>query len=101
MIRVCEVPGKLSLLLGRDFLEDSRADISYARRAITIGGVRAKLESSNTGHLALQLSPQSYRALVASARKDPGLDLPRALRGRNALHRAARALSTLAACCVG
>ena len=101
MIRCCEVPGNLSLLLGRDFLEDSRAEISYARRALTISGVRAKLESSHTGHLALQLSPQSFRSLVASARENPGIELPRALRGRNTLHRAARALTALAACCAG
>ena len=94
-----------SLLVGRDFYERVKPDISYSRRTLTIQGQRSRLGTSSGGHLSLDLNPQAYKALAVEQQSKPSSsELPRALRPRErGAHarsgRLARVVSALLACC--
>ena len=45
MLNICVVPGRLRLLIGRDFYQRTLPDVSYARRSLPIGGSRGTCSS--------------------------------------------------------
>ena len=100
-LNVCVVPGPLPLLIGRDFYEAFKPDISYSRRTMSIGNHQSQLVSSAKKHLALDLKPSAYRMIDREQSSVPSSELPRALRPRSAINRAAKAVSALIACMSG
>ena len=64
MVRACVVKSeKLSLLLGRDFLEAVGASIDVARKKLTVGSGSQPLLDSENRHFALELKPEKFKAL--------------------------------------
>ena len=71
------------MLLGRDFQEQNKADMSIWRKEVRIGSGRTELLDSSAGHPSVDLRPQLWKSLKET--QDyvrAGDDLPRALRPR-------------------
>ena len=59
---VVDSPG-LSLLIGRDFLEEHRAVMDIARKTLRVGKHTAELVTTRAGHFGLPLRPDAWSAL--------------------------------------
>ena len=73
----------LGLLLGKDFQEHNKVDMSIWRKEVRIGSGRTGLLDSSAGHPSVDLRPQLWKSLKETqdyVRADD--DLPRALRPR-------------------
>ena len=55
------MPGRLSLLLGRDFHNRLLTEISHKKRELKMGNGKQKLVNSHMGHPAVELSPEKVR----------------------------------------
>ena len=82
-LRVCfsiVESSRLTLLLGRDILEELQANLDMRRGLLRIGSGTSQLVDSKAGHFAVELRPESWRPLAASTELfDARLDLPRRL----------------------
>ena len=72
----------LSLLLGRDFLEETGAEINIAKRTLKIRNRVALLNESKGGHFSVDLHPESYAVLLDSSLDNSEI-FPRRLDERN------------------
>ena len=66
-VSVCLVPGNLTLLLGRDFMDRFLPMMDMARRTLKIGNSTVPLVKSHAGHYAVELHPEK----VHNSKREP------------------------------